>query len=54
MKRPELERTIQFVLKFDKLFDCLNVSYLDAGRKTRNKFKCPYRSESDHRVKVCG
>ena len=52
MKDPKLEKTIEFVLMFDKFFDCLNVSYLDAGKHTRNAFKSPYHSAKDFRIKV--
>jgi hypothetical protein len=48
---PGVEKTImEFVLKFDKLFDCLNVSSLSAGKHSRN---APYHSASDFRIKVC-
>ena len=50
--KEELEETINFVPKFDKWFDCLNVSSLSAGRLTRNPFKSPYRSATDFRLKV--
>ena len=49
---PEVEKTAEFVLMFDKVFDCLNVVYLDAGRRTRNPFKAPYHSADDFRMKV--
>ena len=52
MNDPELEKTIEFVLMFDKFFDCLNVSSLDAGKHTRNAFKSPYHSSADFRIKV--
>lgn len=39
---PETERTAEFVLMFDKLFDCLDVSRLDAGNLTRNGFKTQF------------
>ncbi len=48
MNDPQLEKTIQFVLMFDKLFDCLNVSNLDAGKHSRS----PYPSATDFRIKV--
>ncbi len=38
LKLPEVEKTMEFVLMFDKLFDCLNVSSLSAGK---NAFKSP-------------
>lgn len=52
MKDPELEKTTEFVLMFDKFFDCLNVSSLDAGKHSRNAYKSPYRSVEDFRIKV--
>ncbi len=52
MKLPEQEKTVQFVLMFDKLFDCLNVKSLEAGRKCRNAFKAPYRDILDFRIVV--
>ena len=52
MGDPELEKTIEFVLIFDKLFDCLNVSNLDSGKHSRNPFKSPYRSATDFRIKA--
>ncbi len=52
MKRPEMDRTVEFVLFFDKFFDCLNVSNLEAGRHSRNAFKFPYHSATDFRIKV--
>lgn len=51
-KDPELEKIIEFILMFDKLFDCLNVSSLDKGKHSRNPFKAPYRSATDFRIKV--
>lgn len=52
MRDPELEKTIEFVLMFNKFFDCLNVSCLDAGRHSRNAFKSPYHSTKDFRINV--
>ncbi len=52
MKDPQLDKTIEFVTMFDKFFDCLNVSSLDAGKLSRNKFKAPYRSSNDSRLEV--
>ncbi len=52
MKDTELEKTVEFVLIFDKFFDCLNVSSLDAGKRSRNPFKLPYHSANDFRIKV--
>ena len=52
MKRPEFKRTIEFVMMFDKLFDCLNVSNFVAAKHSRNSFKAPYHSAKDFRIKV--
>ena len=52
MNDPEMERTIEFVKMFDRMFDCLNVSSLDAGKFKRNAFKAPYHSAKDFRLKV--
>ncbi len=52
MKRPEVDKTVEFVLMFDKLFDCLNVKNLEAGRKCRNAFKAPFRDNLDFRIGV--
>ena len=49
---PEAEETATFVEKFDKFFDCLNVSSLSAGKLNRNAFKSPYHSARDFRLKV--
>ena len=49
---PETVKTTEFILTFDKFFDCLNVSQLDAGKRSRNAFKSPYRSGNDFRIKV--
>ncbi len=49
---PEVERTVQFVVMLDKMFDCLNVASLDAGKFTRNPIKLPYHSAKDFRIKV--
>lgn len=52
MKRPEFQTTIQFVLMFDKFFDCLNVSNFVAAKHSRNSFKAPYHPAEDFRIKV--
>ncbi len=52
LKFPDVEKTIEFVLMFDKLFDCLNVSRMSAGKHSRNAFKSPYHSAKDFRIKV--
>lgn len=48
----EVTETIKFVDKFDKFFDCVNVSSLSAGKLSRNAFKSPFRSPNDFRLKV--
>lgn len=52
MGRPEFDRTIEFVMFFDKFFDCLNVSNFVAGKHSRKSFKAPFHSEKDFRVRV--
>ena len=42
MNDPDLEKTTEFCKMFDKFFDCLNVSSLALGRRSRNAFKAPY------------
>ena len=49
---PEMEKTVEFVLAFDKFFDCLNVKSLEAGKRCRNAFKAPYRDNWDFRIEV--
>ena len=48
----EAAGTAYFCEMFDKFFDCLNVSNFDAGKRTRNAFKSPYRSRCDFWLKV--
>ena len=50
MKIQEPEKTIEFIFMFDKLFDCLNVSSLSAGKHSRNALKVPHHSASDFRI----
>ena len=45
--------TAEFCDMFNNFFDCLNVSNFEAGKKSRNAFKSPYRSRKDFRLKVC-
>ena len=52
MKDPQFDKTIKFIQMFDKFFDCIIVSSLDAGKLTRNKFKALYHSSNDFRLKV--
>ena len=47
------EESAKFANMFDKFFDCLNCSSLEAGKLSRNPFKAPYRSGTDFRFKVC-
>lgn len=44
--------TQEFVLKFDKFFDCLNGQYEDQGIHKRKEALNPYRDISDPRFKV--
>ncbi len=52
MKLSEMEKIVEFVLAFDKFFDCLNVKSLEAGKRSRNAFKAPYRDNLDFRIEV--
>ena len=49
----EAETTVDFILRMDKFFDCLNVGSYTDGKLTRNPFKQPYRSPNDFRLQVC-
>ena len=49
---PDVEKTAEFASMFDKVFDCLNVSNFEAGKRSRNSFKSPYYSAEDFRLKV--
>ena len=44
--------TAKFVENFDKFFDCLNVSCITGGRDKNKKFRYPYRTANDDRLKV--
>ena len=46
---PRAGETAKFADMFNKLFDCVNVSSLSAGKLTRNPFQSPYRSAIDFR-----
>ena len=50
----EVKETARFVDKFNKFFDCLNVSNYTAGIKSRSTFKDPYRkgAKEDKRLQV--
>ena len=50
--KDKATQTAYFCEIFDKFFDCLNVTNFDAGKRSRNAFKSPYRSEKDFRLKV--
>ena len=50
--KDKATQTANFCDIFDKFFDCLNVTNFDAGKRSRNAFKSPYRSEKDFRLKV--
>ena len=38
--------------KFDKLFDCLKVSSMSQGKVKQSRFKSPYQSIKNFRLKV--
>ena len=46
-------QTAHFVDMFNKFFDTMNGSSLSAGKRSRNPFRSPYRSENDWKLKVC-
>lgn len=50
---PVAAETARFTSMFDRFFDCLNVSSLNAGARHRKSFLHPYRSASDERLEVC-
>ena len=50
-ERPGTSSTIKFVEMFDKVFDCLNVSNINKGRKNKKELKT-YESPNDWRFKV--
>ena len=52
MKQPQLDKTTEFCRIFNNFFDCLNVSNLEEGKRSRNPFKVPYHSSQDFRLKV--
>ncbi len=52
MQDPEHEKTVEFILMMDKFFDCVNVSSLDGGKRSRKSFRSPYHSAKDFRIKV--
>ena len=48
----EAEGTAEFILMFDRFFDCLNVSSYTTGKRKRKAFQDPYRSPTDFRLEV--
>ncbi len=48
---PEAQKTAEFIGMVDKFFDCLNVTHFEAGKKSRNTFKDPFRP-GDFRLEV--
>ena len=44
--------TSYFIAKFDKFFDCFNVSSYSAGKRSRKPFLQPYRGPNDFRLTV--
>ena len=48
----DMEETVKFVRNFDRFFDCLNVSNLSEGRKSRKLDLYPYRTPDDTRFDV--
>lgn len=47
---PDATETVNFIDKFDKFFDCLNVSSYQKGMRYRKPFQEPYRSANDFRL----
>lgn len=48
----EAEETANFIEKFDKFFDMLNVSNYFSTYKSLKPFKAPYRWSADKRLQV--
>ena len=48
----DAEGTANFVMMFDKFFDCLNVTNFTNGAKARKPFQKPYTNSDDIRLKV--
>eukprot|EP00731_Ephydatia_muelleri_P009535 Em0005g121a len=48
---PDATETVNFIDKFDKFFDCFNVSSYQKGMRYRKPFQEPYRSANDFRLK---
>ena len=46
----EAAETAIMAEKFNKFFDCLNISSFRAGKLKRDPFKSPYRSAKDFRL----
>lgn len=49
---PGAEGTAKFIEMADKFFDCLNVANLNEGKEKWKKFREPYTSPDDERLKV--
>ena len=49
---PGAEGTAKFIEMADNFFDCLNVDNLNEGKEKRKKFREPYTSADDKRLKV--
>ena len=49
----EASATARFVNMMDKFFDALNVHNYTEGVYKRKRFKMPYTSSKDMRLKVC-
>ena len=49
----EVSETARFVDMMDKFFDALNVHNYTEGVHKRKRFKMPYTSSKDMRLKVC-
>ena len=50
---PDTEEMREFILKFDRFFDCLNSRHLKAGVEKRKRDLNPYFSPRDERLEVC-
>ena len=46
------EATAELVSMVDCLFDCLNVHNLEEAKFKRKRFRSPYRSSTDWRLKI--
>jgi len=48
----DVQETARFIEMVDKLFDCMNVSFLSKGKHSRKPFLSTYQKSDDFRVKV--